>query len=335
MPDAYLYYFNANVEGRLPHPLSFKNSKIKLEVDQEATGQVYVVVGIGVKGRQHYLWSTFNATECKQLANGRYSIAGDGWQLCPPVIIKRTEMESLVSNLAIGQFKTLPDAQRSTWIGPALKYRPPGEPYEISEFLKSVSANISNPSIERVMGMHLKAIGPVKPPKGTAGPRKPAEVVSNFVPSTPITPKTEIRCLSIRQPWVECIMQGKKDVENRDWANLSSIPSYRGWLAIHASKTRDGEGGFDLNGCWIPESLPTGCIAGLAHLNDIVHVNDYRKACRKNKIKPSVWAEGEHCLLLSNAIRLPEPIPFSGRLGVFMLEEGLQARLRSLACEKV
>lgn len=116
MSDAFLYYFNANVEERLPHSLSFENCKIKLTVDREALGQVYVVVGlgVGVLGRQHYLWSTFTATECKKESNGLYSISGDGWQLCPPVVIERSEMESLVDILTIGQFRPLPEAQRNT-----------------------------------------------------------------------------------------------------------------------------------------------------------------------------------------------------------------------------
>lgn len=141
-------------------------------------------------------------------------------------------------------------------------------------------------------------------------------------------PATEIRCLSIRQPWVELILQGVKDVENRDWGALASLPTYRGWLAIHASKKIEPFHEDDFPGCTIPKHLPSGCIAGLAYLEDIVHINDYRKSCRKLKRPMSDWADGEHCLLLSQAIRLPTPIPYSGRLGIFKLPEELQKQLR-------
>ena len=41
-----------------------------------------------------------------------------------------------------------------------------------------------------------------------------------------------MRTLSIRQPWAWLIVNGHKDIENRDWATL-----YRGPLLIHAGKT--------------------------------------------------------------------------------------------------
>ena len=46
-----------------------------------------------------------------------------------------------------------------------------------------------------------------------------------------------MKALSIRQPWADLILSGLKDVENRTWKT-----SYRGILAIHASKTFDIKG---------------------------------------------------------------------------------------------
>ncbi len=44
----------------------------------------------------------------------------------------------------------------------------------------------------------------------------------------------EINLLSIKQPWVWCIFNAGKDIENRSWRT-----KYRGRLFIHASKSID------------------------------------------------------------------------------------------------
>ncbi len=46
-----------------------------------------------------------------------------------------------------------------------------------------------------------------------------------------------MRALSIQQPWAWLIVNGWKDIENRDWPT-----SVRGEIAVHAGKKFDAEG---------------------------------------------------------------------------------------------
>jgi hypothetical protein len=74
-----------------------------------------------------------------------------------------------------------------------------------------------------------------------------------------------MKALSLKQPWAELILQGKKTIELRKWNT-----NFRGQFLIHASKVPDEKGmkafGFD--------NLPCGGIVGEAVLVD---VKDYKK----------------------------------------------------------
>jgi hypothetical protein len=118
------------------------------------------------------------------------------------------------------------------------------------------------------------------------------------------------KALSIRQPWVWLILNGYKDIENRDWR----IP-VRGRIWIHASK-----------GCTLKEYshavafasplLPPGvCIPELAHLPrgglcgsvEIV-------ACVKQSDSP--WFVGHWGAVLENPKSI-DLLPYPGKLGLF------------------
>lgn len=104
---------------------------------------------------------------------------------------------------------------------------------------------------------------------------------------------TNMKALSIRQPWCEHILRDGKDVENRNWPT-----KYRGQFLIHASKTFDGpksdSKGFDMGG-----------IVGIAEIVDCVSESD------------SKWFMGEYGFVLRNPIALPSMIPCKGALGFF------------------
>jgi len=74
-----------------------------------------------------------------------------------------------------------------------------------------------------------------------------------------------MKALSIKQPWAELILQGKKKIEIRKWNT-----KFRGKFFIHSSKNPDEEAmkkfGFS--------NLPLGFILGTAELAD---VKDYGK----------------------------------------------------------
>lgn len=111
--------------------------------------------------------------------------------------------------------------------------------------------------------------------------------------------------LSVRQPWAWLIVNGYKNVENRNWPT-----NCRGWFGVHASKT------FDRDGYWwvlseFPQiempasnSFALGGIVGRARITDCVEDLD------------SPWFSGRYGFVLAE----PEPLPFlacHGRLGFF------------------
>lgn len=87
-----------------------------------------------------------------------------------------------------------------------------------------------------------------------------------------------MRTLSIRQPWAWLIVNGHKDIENRDWETL-----YRGPVLIHAGKTLARRYHAELRdvmkhlrGIDIPafEDLQRGGIVGVATIADCVRESD-------------------------------------------------------------
>ena len=76
-----------------------------------------------------------------------------------------------------------------------------------------------------------------------------------------------MKALSLRQPWAELVLQGKKAVETRVWNT-----KFRGTFLIHAS-------GMDVGACSEfgidPSSLAVGSIVGKAELADVkAYAND-------------------------------------------------------------
>lgn len=117
-----------------------------------------------------------------------------------------------------------------------------------------------------------------------------------------------MRTLSIRQPWAWLIVNGHKDVENRDWTT-----AWRGPLLIHASKTlvqrnyrEEADSVADEFGIEVPalEVIERGGIVGVARLVDCVVDH------------PSRWFTGEVGLVLADARPLPLH-PCKGALGFF------------------
>lgn len=147
---------------------------------------------------------------------------------------------------------------------------------------------------------------------------------------------SEMRILTVRQPWAWAIIHGGKDVENRA-RNIAG--SYRGPVAIHAALEREklvwsrveelaGER-------WREEDDVRGAIIGVV---DIVGVHDSRDdgcGTRKGTARLgeriplcSEWADPwSHHLVLANPRPLFEPIPFKGALGLRHLDDDTTARI--------
>jgi hypothetical protein len=123
--------------------------------------------------------------------------------------------------------------------------------------------------------------------------------------------------LSIRQPWAWLILNGGKDVENRDWVPSNPGLDFRGPFYIHASRALYGTKDdrvrirawvFKRFGLVIPadDRLITGGIVGRANVIDVVREST------------SPWFEGPYGLVLADA----KPVPFvkmTGTSGFFSI----------------
>lgn len=115
-----------------------------------------------------------------------------------------------------------------------------------------------------------------------------------------------MRALSIRQPWAWLIVNGFKDIENRDWPT-----NIRGRFLVHAGKTIDADGER-----WIRHNFPQidlpcgfqcGGIVGEVRIADCVQDSD------------SPWFMGDYGFVLRDAKALPFQ-PCRGKLGFFVPE---------------
>jgi hypothetical protein len=119
-----------------------------------------------------------------------------------------------------------------------------------------------------------------------------------------------MKALSIRQPWAWLIVNGHKDIENRQWRTHE-----RGRIFVHAAAgmTRDeyaiGYVMAEEQGIILPafEFLERGGIVGEVDIVDCVDVD------------PSPWFFGEWGFVLKNAKPLPFA-PLKGRLGFFRVD---------------
>ncbi|GKS96915.1 ASCH domain-containing protein [Acidovorax sp. SUPP2825] len=120
-----------------------------------------------------------------------------------------------------------------------------------------------------------------------------------------------IPALSIRQPWAWLIVNGHKDIENRDWPT-----NFRGKLLVHAGQTMarryyDSTCEELLHAGLLPDSMPAyevlerGGFVGWTRVVDCLLEH------------PSPWKQdGTHGFVLRDS----RPIPFvawKGRLGFF------------------
>jgi ASCH domain-containing protein len=118
--------------------------------------------------------------------------------------------------------------------------------------------------------------------------------------------------LSIRQPWAWLIVNGHKDIENREWPTR-----FRGRVLIHAGKTmarRYYEEVVDSLAMAIPEpvyrlippyeALERGGVVGVSTIVDCVTASE------------SPWFQGEYGFVMRDSRPLPF-FPVNGQLGFF------------------
>lgn len=120
-----------------------------------------------------------------------------------------------------------------------------------------------------------------------------------------------MKALSIRQPWAEFIVQGRKTIELRTWQTR-----YRGPLAIHASQTASEEScvayGVD------PTTLARGALVGTVTLADIIMLDkESWEALRTEHMSLRPFPGPVFGWRLENPQRLPQPVPLWGRMSLF------------------
>lgn len=114
-----------------------------------------------------------------------------------------------------------------------------------------------------------------------------------------------MKALSLKQPFAELILNGKKKIELRRWNT-----NFRGEFFIHASKIPDKKNmkKFDF------KDLPLGFIVGKAELID---VKRYKSGEEFNKDKDLHLADesfGKYGFVLKNVKRINPIIPAKGKL---------------------
>lgn len=119
-----------------------------------------------------------------------------------------------------------------------------------------------------------------------------------------------MKVLSLKQPFAELILQGKKKIEVRKWNT-----KFRGKFFIHSSKNPDKKAmrkfGF--------KDLLCGFIVGEAELIDVRNYKDDKEFKNDNHLHLATRDFGNFGFILKSIKRL-KPIPVKGNLGFWNLE---------------
>jgi predicted transcriptional regulator len=114
-----------------------------------------------------------------------------------------------------------------------------------------------------------------------------------------------MKVLSLKQPWAELILQGKKKIEIRRWNT-----KFRGKFLIHSSKNPDNsamkEFGFD--------ELPLGKILGEAELVEVKKYKD-SSGFKKDKNKHLATEDWGNYGFILKKVKKIKPISAKGMLG--------------------
>lgn len=122
-----------------------------------------------------------------------------------------------------------------------------------------------------------------------------------------------MKALSLKQPWAELIVSGKKTLEIRKWNT-----KFRGEFLIHASKIPNKKAMEKLGF----KSLPNGCIVGKAKITRVKEYNsleEFNKDEDKHFAKGYEWNGKLYGFIIEEAERTKE-IPLKGQLNFFNVE---------------
>ncbi len=155
------------------------------------------------------------------------------------------------------------------------------------------------------------------------------------------------RALSLTQPWATLVAIGAKRIETRSWST-----AYRGPVAIHAAKEfpaiarelccrRHFAGALAEAGYNHPSELPLGAILAVGHLVAVERVeaerNPFADAAFFSERERAFgdYTAGRYAWRLDRVVRLADPIPCKGSLGLWTLVDDVASHvLASLAAIK-
>lgn len=137
---------------------------------------------------------------------------------------------------------------------------------------------------------------------------------------TPLS--SEYPALSIRQPWAELIILGRKSIEVREWWT-----EYRGLLWVHAAKTENSE----LEKRFGFQGLYRGGFIGQVNLTTIVRFDaDRWMRWQDRHLSDGPMPPTAYGWVFKDPIRLSEPYSFRGLPGLFRPSVEVASALEAL-----
>jgi hypothetical protein len=164
-----------------------------------------------------------------------------------------------------------------------------------------------------------------------------------------------MKALSLWQPWASAMATGAKTIETRGWST-----NYRGELAIHAAKRRllgelrrqssswiwCGALGLEMGAADLENRLPFGAVVAVVTMQECKRTEDvtcgeidvrrYRRPPPTDPMGWYSWTErtmgnygpGRFAWLTTDLRRLAEPVPCTGRQGLFNLPPDVERAVR-------
>jgi len=124
-----------------------------------------------------------------------------------------------------------------------------------------------------------------------------------------------MKCLSLKQPFAELLVSGKKIIELRTWNT-----KFRGEFLVHASKKIDKETceKYRID----PDSLIMGAIIGKAILYEVKYYKNRNLFIqdRNKHLAGTKYSDHKYAFLVKNARRFKKALFIPGRLRFFNVE---------------
>jgi hypothetical protein len=133
--------------------------------------------------------------------------------------------------------------------------------------------------------------------------------------------RSNIPAISIRQPWAELILSGRKSIEIRTWRT-----GYRGelWLHTGLKGNERSEQEYGL------AALFKGGYVGIVSLDAVIPMDLVRwKLWQEKHLHSGSYHPSMYAWALSSPRRFEDPIPAPGRLGLFIPPPEVEVKLRS------